>query len=299
VTHSDQLLGSIHYMSPEQVRSPGKVDHRADLWALAAIAYRCLTGQHPFPGGGDVYSAAVSICEDPLLPPSRLTPGLALEMDHFFERALAKDPAARFQTAAELAAALAAAAGSTRAGGRDSTVEANGATDSSPVTIDSPPLYFAASRGAARDTRQELGTRESRPRSARKRFRKVLALTSLAVLGFGLMAFATAKRTAETPPAAVVGSAGNRQSDAEMAPETRSTAAAPTAQTNASLPAESLAPSATAGAGAPALESPPDDRQKPAAPHTKPSPRGVPKPQVTAPADPPAEPAWKPAATPL
>jgi serine/threonine-protein kinase len=109
-TSPGQLLGSAHYMSPEQVRSMVEVDHRTDLWALAAVAYRCLTGEYPFPGD-EAVSVTLSICHDPASPPSRHAPGLSPEIDAFFARALAKDPTARFQTAPELAAAFADAAG--------------------------------------------------------------------------------------------------------------------------------------------------------------------------------------------
>src|SRR5262245_3362193 len=49
-TRTGAILGSPHYMSPEQVRSSNRVDHRSDLWALGVIAFRCLTGHLPFPG---------------------------------------------------------------------------------------------------------------------------------------------------------------------------------------------------------------------------------------------------------
>jgi serine/threonine-protein kinase len=97
-------------MSPEQVRSAADVDPRADLWSLAALAYRCLTGEYPFPGA-DVYAVMRSICDHGVVPPSRRCPGLPREIDRFFERALAKDRAGRFQSAAELVAAFADAAG--------------------------------------------------------------------------------------------------------------------------------------------------------------------------------------------
>ncbi|WP_437687837.1 protein kinase domain-containing protein [Sorangium sp. So ce176] len=109
-TRTGSLLGSPSYMSPEQVRSSSKVDHRSDLWSLGVIAFQCVTGQLPFPGQelGDVL---VEICTAPIPLPSQVAPGLGLEVDAFFHRALERDPARRFQSATELVEAFAALPG--------------------------------------------------------------------------------------------------------------------------------------------------------------------------------------------
>src|SRR4029079_1742434 len=49
-TKTGEVFGSPHYMSPEQARAQKNVDHRADVWATGAIAYRMITGRLPFPG---------------------------------------------------------------------------------------------------------------------------------------------------------------------------------------------------------------------------------------------------------
>ncbi|WP_437956581.1 protein kinase [Sorangium sp. So ce119] len=109
-TRTGSLLGSPSYMSPEQVRSSSKVDHRSDLWSLGVIAFQCVTGQLPFPGQelGDVL---VEICTAPIPLPSEVAPGLGAEVDAFFHRALERDPARRFQSATELVEAFAALPG--------------------------------------------------------------------------------------------------------------------------------------------------------------------------------------------
>ncbi|WP_159397852.1 serine/threonine-protein kinase [Sorangium cellulosum] len=114
-TRPGALLGSPSYMSPEQVRSSSRVDHRSDLWSLGVIAYQCVTGQLPFPGGelGDVL---VEICTAPIPLASQLLPGLGPEVDAFFQRALQRDPAQRFQSATELVEAFAALPGARAAG---------------------------------------------------------------------------------------------------------------------------------------------------------------------------------------
>lgn len=100
------FIGTPAYMSPEQVRG-ALPHHQSDLWSLGVIAYRALTGRLPFPESA-LKELTISICTDPFPPPSSLVPGLLPGFDHFFERALAKDRAQRFQTAHELVAAFAA-----------------------------------------------------------------------------------------------------------------------------------------------------------------------------------------------
>ncbi|WP_437724993.1 protein kinase domain-containing protein [Sorangium sp. So ce861] len=101
-----KVIGTPSYMSPEQVRAVVP-NHLSDLWSLAVIIYRALTGRLPFAASG-VGELLISICTDPFPPPSSLVPGLLPGFDRFFERALAKDPAQRFPSARELVAAFAA-----------------------------------------------------------------------------------------------------------------------------------------------------------------------------------------------
>jgi serine/threonine-protein kinase len=103
------IFGSTHYMSPEQIRSPRRVDHRSDLWSVGVVLYHLLTGRLPFVGDdpGDVL---VRVCTDDCPPPSSSAPELSPAIDAFFERALARDPARRFQSATELAEAFDAVA---------------------------------------------------------------------------------------------------------------------------------------------------------------------------------------------
>ena len=118
-TKTGSLIGSPHYMSPEQSRSTKQVDHRSDLWSLGVIAFRALTGQLPF-RGDDLIDVLVRVCTDPIPVPSHLAPHLGIKVDQFFERALARDSAARFQNAREMAEAFAALSGSRMAGSHPS-----------------------------------------------------------------------------------------------------------------------------------------------------------------------------------
>ncbi|MDC3955741.1 serine/threonine protein kinase [Polyangium jinanense] len=105
VTRSGNLVGSPLYMSPEQIRKSKEVDHRSDLWSLGVILYQMLTGRTPFVED-EVGAVLVAICTDPIPKPSTLAPELGPEVDRFFDRALARDPAERFQSSRELFEAL-------------------------------------------------------------------------------------------------------------------------------------------------------------------------------------------------
>ena len=100
-------------MSPEQARGLRSVDTRSDLWSLAVIAYRCVVGSLPFVGEA-VGDLLVQICIAPAPVPSQHVPSLPPAFDAWVARALAKDPAERFQTANEMTEALNAVTGGAR-----------------------------------------------------------------------------------------------------------------------------------------------------------------------------------------
>ncbi len=98
------LQGTPKYMSPEQL-SVLDADHRADLWSLAVLAYRMLTGKLPFEADNLAHLRSL-ICTAPFDAASSIVPQLGPAIDAFFERSLAKTPAARFQTATDFSAEL-------------------------------------------------------------------------------------------------------------------------------------------------------------------------------------------------
>lgn len=102
-TSAGLILGSPAYMSPEQARG-NPIDERSDLWSLAAVFYRMITGCAPFEGcsSGDIL---VRVCTEDVAPPSRLVPELGEKTDAFFHRALTRNPTRRFTSVRELIAA--------------------------------------------------------------------------------------------------------------------------------------------------------------------------------------------------
>jgi len=103
-----RLLGTIPYMSPEQVAGDAAhVDHRSDIYALGVIAYELLVGRLPYDVAHcSVPLAARRIQETDPTPLSSISPALRGDAETIVNKALEKEPARRYQSAAELAADL-------------------------------------------------------------------------------------------------------------------------------------------------------------------------------------------------
>ncbi|MCI0698470.1 protein kinase [candidate division KSB1 bacterium] len=104
LTSLSGLLGTVHYMSPEQVQ--GKpLDQRSDIFSLGVVLYELATGNHPFEGTSNVTILAKIIHEAPELMPL-ISGHVSPALQELVNRCLAKDPGDRFQSAAELLQAL-------------------------------------------------------------------------------------------------------------------------------------------------------------------------------------------------
>src|SRR3954471_10283002 len=107
MTAAGTVMGTAGYLAPEQARGEPATP-ASDRYGLAVVAYELLTGGRPFERGSETAEAAAHIHE-PVPPASERGVRLPDAVDPVFERALAKDPSARFQSSAELVAALRAA----------------------------------------------------------------------------------------------------------------------------------------------------------------------------------------------
>ncbi|HSN99164.1 MAG TPA: protein kinase [Candidatus Nanopelagicales bacterium] len=107
-TRTGVLLGTPGYMSPEQIKNSKGVDPRSDLWSVGIILFEMLTCQSPFPANNE-FARLTVVLSNEARPIEQVAPHLAA-WGPFFRRALAKDPAQRFQTAEEMAQAVASLA---------------------------------------------------------------------------------------------------------------------------------------------------------------------------------------------
>jgi len=104
LTEPGAIVGTAAYMSPEQAEGR-RLDARSDIFSLGAMLYEMLTGRRPFAGESTVRVLARIVSEDPP-PPAQLRPSLPPVLDGIVQRCLRKDPARRYQTMADLRAAL-------------------------------------------------------------------------------------------------------------------------------------------------------------------------------------------------
>ncbi len=111
MTATGGFVGTLDYIAPEQV-SGAPVDARGDVYALGCVLYQLLTGVVPFPRDVEVAKIFAHLTLPPPRP-SLVAAGVPAELDAIVARAMAKDPADRFQSAGELARAAAAAGGTT------------------------------------------------------------------------------------------------------------------------------------------------------------------------------------------
>jgi serine/threonine-protein kinase len=139
LTLTGSVVGTPHYMAPEQIRGV-EVDHRSDLYAIGCVLYELVAGRRPFDSdvAGDVLEA--HLARRPA-PPRAVWPDIPEKLQAVVLTALAKAPEARFQSAAAMRAALASA------------------------TAELPPEAFAPLPGAARrPSMPPEGARSSPPR---------------------------------------------------------------------------------------------------------------------------------------
>jgi serine/threonine-protein kinase len=189
MTSTAAVIGTAQYLSPEQARGDS-VDARSDVYSMGCLLYELVTGAPPFSGDSPVAVAYQHVREDPRLP-SSINPEVPPELDAILLKAMSKNPANRYQSAAEMRNDLLRAL----AGQRVEATPVMGDIEKTTILAATPGGY---GKGYGQDDRWD-----DEDEAARRRRRKIIAIVSvLAVLLLaGAIAAAIALSGKDTPPA--------------------------------------------------------------------------------------------------
>ena len=169
LTQTGTILGSSNYIAPEQARGE-RVDEKSDVYGFGIVLYELLTGEVPFPADNFV-AAAMRHVNDPVPSVLARRPEVPLRLASAIESAMAKDPADRFGSMAELVAELEAC-----------LAELGGDSSRDPTTIVRNPVV-PVSRHAPTQIRAPAAPP---PRARRRRPRLLVAVIAVVAVGVGL-----------------------------------------------------------------------------------------------------------------
>lgn len=140
LTQTGAAIGSLHYMSPEQIRGL-PVDARTDIYSMGVTLYEMITGLRPF-NGDDMYAVMRAHIENQPHPPELINPAVTPELSDVVRRALMKDRDQRFQTADEFFQRLQAVKGNLPAGAQTLTFVRAEGVSRPPSGSGSAPVLF-------------------------------------------------------------------------------------------------------------------------------------------------------------
>ena len=200
MTQTAAVIGTAQYLSPEQARGE-TVDSRSDIYSAGCLLYELLVGRPPFQGDSPVSVAYQHVREAPV-PPSHLDAEITPAMDAITLKALAKDPAGRYQTAAAMRADI-----GRLLAGQDVTARVP-----APIPV---PLPAAAEPTTVLDPTDHPAARALEPEPPRKRWGLVAFLVALILVaaGIGIYFLLNSTRVETVPVPAVI---DKLQDDAEQ-----------------------------------------------------------------------------------
>jgi serine/threonine-protein kinase len=181
-------IGTAQYLSPEQARGEG-VDARSDVYSMGCLLYELVTGAPPFSGDSPVAVAYQHVREDPRLP-SSINPEVPAELDAILMKAMSKNPANRYQSAAEMRNDLLRAL----AGQRVEATPVMGDAEKTTILAAAPGGYGG---GYGRDDRWDD---EEAARRRRRRTIAIVSVLAVLLLGGAIAAAIALSGGDKTPP---------------------------------------------------------------------------------------------------
>lgn len=170
VGHSNTIMGSVHYFSPEQARG-GYVDEKSDIYSLGIVLYELVTGRVPFDADNPVAVAMMHINEE-ILPPSQLVKGLPTAVENIIMKATNKYSINRYASADEMLEAL-----------KNADIVANivGSSDSSLKSNTAAPAVATAAM-AENAKESDLDKKKAKKTKRKFRFNKFKAAAAVLAL---------------------------------------------------------------------------------------------------------------------
>jgi serine/threonine-protein kinase len=191
MTSTAAVIGTAQYLSPEQARGEG-VDARSDVYSLGCLLYELCTGAPPFTGDSPVSVAYQHVREDPRLP-SSINPRVPPELDAILLKAMSKNPANRYQSAADMRTDLLRALNGQR-------------VEATPVMGDAEKTTILGAVPAAYGGPQQDQWDDEDDEEARRRKRRIIAIVGVVALLLiaGVIALALSLGSKSKPPPVVV-----------------------------------------------------------------------------------------------
>jgi serine/threonine-protein kinase len=276
LTATGIVMGTVSYMAPEYIRE-GHATAQSDLFAVGVMLYECLTGRKPFAGDNTTTILFKIVSDTP--PPIELeaTQGISPSVQGVLDKALAKEPAARFQTAEELARALRACKDPTWSGALDEATAMlirQKLLEAAPAAPAVPAPPTLTGRPADSGLTAGMPVRPPRPRRT-----GLYAACGAAVLLAGAGAFLATRPKAKPPESTPALAAASADPGPAAAAPASTPAPPPSPALPASAPAAGPAKPKAVSGGQPVQAVPAvDPRQAEPAP-TRPEPPKPPDPQ--------------------
>ncbi|MCC6859261.1 MAG: serine/threonine protein kinase [Bryobacterales bacterium] len=271
LTMTGMTMGSLYYMSPEQIQG-AELDARSDLYSLGVSLYEIVTGARPFKGDSDFSIMSAHLKEQPV-PPIQIDPRLPAALSEVILLSIAKDPARRFQSATAFASAI----GSVRKRG--------------PSAVEPAKPEPAASPSAAAPSAPAAGQLPTPARSSRRGLYMALgAAVAVSAIVLAVIGIPRWRSTRAEEPGETV------RQETTVAPPPETTVPPP--QMVEQAPAQSgTGTSAVSQPAAPEPSRAPQARKRETPPYAQTAVQAPPRQPAKAASEPPSEPAPSPAAS--